>query len=659
MQFHRSILLLLGLTLRSEASAAEPVMEQGHWAYRPVARPSLPRVRQRHWVTNPIDAFVIARLEASGLSPNRPATKRELIRRAYFDLIGLPPAPEAVAAFEADPSPAAWTRVIDGLLAQPQYGERWGRHWLDVVRYGQTNGYERDAEKPFAWRYRDYVIQALNLDVPYDRFVREQLAGDELPDASMASLVATGYYRVGAWDDEPDDKRLAEYDELDDFISTTGQAFLGSTIGCARCHDHKFDPFTQRDYYALVAIFHNVRPYAVPSFASDSPTLLPLTTPEVATRWQQEVRTRLAALEAEMGSEQDSRKREALRRQLEELRANPPPFPLALAVRDRPTQAPATRLLVRGNPANPGDEVRPGFPASLTSEAPKLVPTSGRRLALAEWIASEANPLTARVIVNRTWRHHFGRGIVPTPNDFGRAGRPPSHPELLDWLASEFVVQGWSLKQLHRLIMQSSAYQMSSIADNVPARSVDEGNVRLWRQQLRRVEAEVIRDAALAVSGQLNLSMGGRGIFPKLSREVLAGQSRPGNGWEESPPTEQSRRSVYLFVKRTLLVPLLESFDFTNTTTPVGERASTTVAPQALMLLNGEFFQQQATAWATRLQREAGESTFAQVERAYRLAFGRSPSDTEQRIALRYLQERSLKGLCLVLLNLNEFVYVD
>jgi hypothetical protein len=597
-----------------------------------VVRPAVPRVGAP--TASPIDAFLVQKLLAKGLSPAPLASRRELVRRAYFDLIGLPPAPEEIDAFVADGRPDAYERLLDRLLASPQYGERWGRHWLDVVRFAQTNGYERDDEKPFAWRYRDYVIKALNEDKPYDQFVREQLAGDELDVVTDDALIATAFYRLGVWDDEPDDRRQAEYDDLDDVLSTTGSTFLGLSVGCARCHDHKFDPIGQEDYYSMLAFLRNVKPYANAS--------------------------------------------------LKDLGARAILAPLSgggrtLAVSEHGPRPQPTHLLVRGNAGTPGKEVPPRFPRVLSrtdaDAVPNLPPpkpgarSTGRRRALAEWVASPNNPLTARVMVNRLWHHHFGRGIVATPSDFGRTGVAPTHPELLDWLAAELVAGGWRLKRMHKVIMLSHAYRQSSRVEARAAR-LDPGNALLGRQNLRRLEAEAIRDTVLAVSGQLNLSMGGRGVFPTLPAEVLSTQSRPGQGWGKSTPHEQARRSVYVFVKRTLGVPLLEVFDAASPDKSIAARTTTTIAPQALILLNGEFTDEQAKAFAERLLNEGGANPRANVERMFRLAVGRAPSAEEARIALGYLgratrepgaagYRRALTRLCKVALNLNEVVYVD
>ena len=622
--------------------------DRSYWAFQRIQRPPTPAVKQKQWVANSIDAFVLADLEAKGLKPNPPASRRELIRRTYFDLIGLPPSPEEVNAFEKDRSPDAFARLVDHLLSLPQYGERWGRHWLDVARFAQSNGYERDGEKPLAWRYRDYVINAFNHDKPYDRFVVEQLAGDELPDASAESIVATGFQRLGVWDDEPDDKRMAEFDELDDIISTTGAAFLGLTMSCARCHDHKFDPISQTDYYQFLAFFRNVRgnEYSKPNL--DSANYLPLAPREKVKEWRRAQEAKIKDLEQQLEARKQDKESEGksrLREAIKNIKEDPGPFEWALAVRER---APvATHVLIRGNAASPGAEVQPAFLTVLGGKSPVLAKpdsesgSSGRRLALAEWIASSENPLTARVMVNRLWQHHFGKGLVKTTTDFGHAGARPTNQRLLDWLAADFIRSGWSVKKLQRLILLSNAYQMSSRCDNSRAEDVDPGNDLLWRQNLRRLEAEAICDSILSVSGELNLTMGGRGFFPHLAGEVLAGQSRPGLDWRNSSFAERSRRSIYSYIRRTMLIPAMETFDYSNTTSPLGERPVTTVAPQSLMLLNDDFVQHQAAAFASRIEREAGDDPKSLIRRAYQIALSRDPARREIDAATAFVKRQA------------------
>lgn len=625
-----------------------------------------------------IDQLIREQLDEKKLKPNPPATKRELIRRAYFDLIGLPPTPEQIAAFEKDKSPDAWARLIDHLLSLPQYGERWGRHWLDVARFAQSNGYERDGEKPESWRYRDYVVKAFNEDKPYDQFIREQIAGDELERVTFDSIIATGFHHLGVRDDEPDDKRMAEFDELDDMLSTTGAAFLGLTIGCARCHEHKFDPIPQADYYSLLSFFRNVRLYESPKYTLDSANYIPLAEPAKLAQWRSARDARVKALEEKAALAKDDAEKKKLNQQIGGARGEKPPFEFALGVRERGAKPPPTHILIRGNAGSPGAEVQPAFLSvlsrsrreetqtlngrkdqSLLTSAPTSE-TSGRRRAFAAWVASPENPLTARVMANRIWQHHFGNGIVKTTSDFGRAGTLPAHPKLLDWLAAEFIENGWSIKKLHRTIMLSQTYQMSSRAENAKADAVDPGNDLLWRQNLRRLEAEALRDTMLAISGRLNPKMGGRGFFPRLSGEVLAGQSRPGLDWDLSSADERSRRSLYAYVRRTMTVPMLDTFDYSNTTSPLAERPVTTVAPQALLLLNDAFMREQAAAFADRLEKDIRTvatdvrrwtNTVAPpphvggygekfITRGFQFAVGRQPTKRERQLARDFMKRQ-------------------
>jgi hypothetical protein len=625
--------------------------DRAHWAFQPVKRPPAPAVKNRDWVVNPIDTFILAGLEAKGLSPNRPATKRELIRRAYYDLTGLPPTPQEVAAFLADPSPRAYEALVDRLLESPHYGEKWGRHWLDLVRFAETNSYERDNPKPNAWRYRDYVIRSFNQDKPYDQFIREQLAGDELPNPDIDSIIATGYYRLGIWDDEPTDRDQARYDGLDDIVATTGQVFLGLTLDCARCHDHKIDPIPQKDYYRLLAFFHNIN-----HFHNGGPT--------------DEVRLVQGPDSQESFVPVVGKLRDG-----EELkRKKTPASDTALCVTEAGSRAPDTFVLFRGNPHVKGDKVEPAFPqifdlpAPIIPQPPPGARTTGRRLVLANWIACRENRLTARVLVNRLWQYHFGRGIVRSSNNFGLQGDKPTHPELLDWLASELMDRGWRMKPLHRLIMTSNAYRMSSQA-NAAALAADPGNDQFWRFDMRRLSAEEIRDSILAITGTLNPKMGGPGVYVEIPKEVLAGQSRPGYGWGKSPPEEQNRRSIYIHVKRSLLTPILESFDVAETDRSSPVRFATTQPTQALAMLNSDFVNQQAAIFAGRLRQEAGIEVEKQVQLALGLATQRQSTTEEIQRGVKLIEafrtqdgataETALQYYGLMVLNLNELVYVD
>ncbi len=542
--------------------------DRAHWAFQPVHRPAVPKVVDAAWVANPIDAFVLAKLEARGLRPSPPASRTELIRRVTYDLTGLPPSPEEVDTFVADTSAGAYERLVDRLLASPRYGEKWGRAWLDLVRFAETNSYERDGPKPNAWRYRDYVIRSLNDDKPYDRFLREQLAGDELPDGGPEAVIATGFYRLGIWDDEPSDRDQAYYDGLDDVVATTGQVFLGLTVDCARCHDHKLDPIPQKDYYRLVSFFRNVNHYRNGGPTDEAPLFnegpLDKAAYEAKLKVREstlgQVRARIDSIEKDfldrdkesgadpakkpkprelpglirsrgeklLGKDAVERYREQRQQLRSEWSPEKPTGAMALCVTESgDLRGPDTFILLRGNPNVKGDKVEPAFlqvlggvPASVSS--PPGGKSTGRRLALADWIAGPDNPLTARVKANRVWQGHFGRGIVRSSSNFGLQGDKPTHPELLDWLAAEFLSRGWRIKPLHRLILTSNAYKMSSRAEP-KALAADPTNDLLWRFDMRRLSAEEIRDSILAVSGNLNLKMFGPGIYPEIPAEVLAG----------------------------------------------------------------------------------------------------------------------------------------
>jgi len=843
--------------------------DRAHWAFQAVKRFALPDVKNRLWVRNPIDAFILAKLEAKGLAPAPPAAKHELARRLYYDLTGLPPTPAQMEEFVNDASPNAYETLVDTLLASPHYGEKWARHWLDLVRYAETSSYERDNPKPNAWRYRDYVIRAFNSDMPYDRFLREQLAGDEIYPGEPDGLIATGFYRLGVWDDEPSDPKQARYDGFDDIIATIGQSFLGMTIDCARCHNHKIDPIAQKDYYKLLAFLHGINHYrgggptdvrpigdptqmeafkkaeaeleekraktqaALTAIENDFRKLNKQTTQFVGgdldeltyrfyrNAWQKlpdftqfkhedegklpkklfdiSPRTRNEAigfvyegllivpadgkytfyLDSDDGSRltvdgkalitydgihgmgkvksesvelkkgrlpikleyfqnvfgyglyvawsgpgfdkrnlsapadgvtgvadinelirkdgarvlgaQRYSEWQSLQKQINFLRKPPSTkggVDMALCVSEAGTKAPDTFVMVRGSPHALGDKVEPGFLSVLNlpdppiPEAKRGVNSSGRRTVLANWIASKDNPLTPRVMVNRLWQHHFGRGIVRSPNDYGVQGNRPTHPELLDWLASEFVnptasrerkrPEPWSMKHMHRLILTSNAYRMASRTDAKSTElgtKLDVANDLFWRFDMRRLSAEEIRDSILAISGNLNLKMYGPGIYPPIPKEVLAGQSVPGRGWPTSKAEDAARRSVYVHVKRSLLLPILEAFDLAETDRTTAVRFTSTQPTQALSLLNGEFMNSQAKLFAERLKRDAGTNLAAQVRRGLYLATSRQPSDREVHRGVTLIEalqrddrlsaDAALQAFCLVVLNLNEVMYLD
>ncbi len=971
------------------------------WSFQPVVKPPVPQTADPSWSAHPIDAFLYRRLQEKGLRPNPPAPPEVLLRRAYYDLIGLPPTPEQVREFLHDPSPGAFASVVDDLLASEHYGEKWGRHWLDLVRYADSNGYERDSDKSMAWGYRDYVIRAFNEDKPYDRFLKEQLAGDELEDADDQSVAATGFHRLGLWDDEPADPELSRYDYLDGILSTTGEVMLGLTIGCARCHDHKIDPIPAADYYRMLSFFIDISPHGAgdanlvpvstpaedasrseasqvkraaedalrhqlveieeklarnaatePSTAASSPqpassglrelryrfyrdtwdhlpdfdrlrpeteglldasffSLSPASRPDamglvfegilhvpttgdyrfaldshggsrllvdgqpvaghpeagraategslhlergfipvrleyfnrdgeplldlrwsgpgfaglsltndpgasglplvgtaasrasqrwlyttskpsgdwtalrydarrrwkrdpggfglsgaqgavVRTGWSSpeiwlrqvfEVRAAPATLiltlhhlgdtevylnetlvrtfsEATEGytdftldaaaaallreganvlavhsrrSTEGSQFIDAglsaasgasgpsawiarsgpavlgqpevnryfrIRDQLEESLNAPPPVETrkVMAVAEQGRRP--THILKRGNPSIAAEEVQPGFPSVLDPPEPVINSrnaSSGKRRALAEWIASPENPLTSRVMVNRIWQHHFGRGLVRSTSDFGRQGELPTHPDLLDWLAASFVEKGWSMKALHRTLLLSQAYQMSS-GSNPQAQDVDPDNTLLWRFHLRRLTAEELRDSMLAISGGLNPKLFGPAIYTELPSEVLASSSTGKGKWGVSPPEEARRRSVYIFARRSLRDPFQTVFDAADTDSSCPVRFSTVLPTQALTLLNSRFVNEQAAALAARLRSESA-SPRDQIDRAFWLALCRPPTGPEIEEGLRFLEKLqtengleagpALDRFCLLVLNLNEFLYLD
>jgi cytochrome c553 len=626
-----------------------------HWAFQPILKPEIPPVRRVDWVRTPIDAFVLSKLEAKGWRPGAPAKPHQLLRRVFFDLTGLPPTLAEQDSFARSPDLDAVTR---DLLGRSTYGERWGRHWLDLVRYAESNGYERDGAKPEAYKYRDYVIRAFNGDKPFDRFIAEQLAGDELDDAAEESLIATGYNRLGPWDDEPADPAEDRFDQLEDIVSTTSQVFLGLTLGCARCHNHKFDPLTAQDYYSMVAIFNGLeRPRR-------GRTELTLPVGPLAAIERERARDARVQHHAAAAAAQAHLLGYPLRAPLDEIAAikkSEPDLPRGYFMHE-PAAPPVTHLLVRGKAARPGPAVVPAVPAVLVRQQPEFPSatgrTAGRRLTLARWLARRDNPLTARVIVNRVWQFHFGEGLVRTPSDFGMLGQRPTHPELLDWLAVWFVDNGWSFKKLHTLILSSNVYRMSKLSNETYA-AADPENRLLWRLPYRRLEAEAIRDSMLAVSGRLNPKMYGPSMFPEVPEAAMAGSSDPDKIWKASDEQERSRRTVYAFLKRSLIVPMLEVLDLCDTARTSAQRLTTSVAPQALTLFNGEFVNAQSRRFAERLRREGGADPARQVELAYRLALARRPTPAESVKMLRFLDSEPLEQLTRVILNLNEFVYTD
>jgi len=696
------------------------------WSFQKLKKPSVPA-----GAANPIDAFVLAKLKEQKLVPVGAASRRALLKRLSIDMLGLPPTPAELDAFEADRSPEAYSKVVDRMLASPRYGERWGRHWLDVVRYADTGGFETDIYFPNAWRYRDYVIQSLNEDKPYDRFVKEQLAGDELyPDnldldggfkvpeskvKNLNALIGTGMYTIGpAYHEAALFGGQVRYEWLTDVVDTTGEAFFGLTLGCARCHNHKFDPVTQKDYHAMMAVFAGSEEKEVPvvsqfstfGFKSGYPSWLKVeefkgaiqridqtarkrVVDAVRQRFSADVlaaydkpvdkrsvaeRTLAAKIEIAMteaglqenaeGKEADipltpeeSKEREALIVELGRAALKANPVAQTATVLGHAAVTPTIHMTHRGDWRAKGEAVPPAFPAMLAGG--KTIEDDpekklGRRKALALWLTEPDHPLTARVMVNRVWHWHFGRGIVGTPNDFGRQGEEPTHPELLDWLSSEFVSQGWSLKKLHRMILLSDTYQRSTEAHEGNTK-VDANNKYLWRMNRQRLDAETLRDAVLSVSGDLNLKMGGRPVIPKLSKEEYTVMWAR-NQWPEAmDEREHTRRSVYLYVKRTFPMPMFTTFDTPDSSMSCSRRDNTTVAPQALTLMNGDFMVGQAKRLAAMARKTHPGDTKKQLDVAWQQVLGRLPRTAERDKAAAL----SLDQICLALLNTNEFLYLD
>jgi cytochrome c553 len=646
------------------------------WAFQTPRHHEVPEVSDGDWPHSDIDRFLLAALEAKGLEPVRDADRLTLIRRATIDLTGLPPTLEEIDAFIADPAPApdALARVVDRLLASPRYGERWGRHWLDVARYADSNGKDENLTFHDAFRYRDYVIAAFNRDTPYDDFVREQMAGDLLPADDQAQqdeqLTGTGFLVVGPKVLADRDTEKRKMDVVDEQIDAVGRTFLGLTIACARCHDHKFDPIPTADYYALAGIFSSTR--TLDGMKLNNPVvsgwmLRPLGADGAARlAAQKEHQKALSALADRIKKAQAKRKDHddpTTREELERLKAEqealkaagPPAPPLVLAVRDEDHPA-DVRINIRGNPRNLGPEVPRGFLSRAGSTSVPAIPAgqSGRR-ELALWLTDPANPLTARVMVNRVWQHLLGEGLVRTVDNFGRQGERPSHPELLDELALRFVADGWSVKRLVRSIMLSRVYQLACVEDPAAAQ-VDPEDRLLWRAHRRRVEAEVIRDAILAVSGRLDAAMGGSAVA-SLGERAIDNESKGGLATEGN-----TRRSVYLPVIRNDLPPVFEAFDFADPDVSTGKRDTTTVATQALFLMNSPFVMDQARLTARRLLAlpldDAGRLTDL-----FRHALGRPPTEVESQHAGDFLGDDpdldAWTEVCLAVFGCTEFRFVE
>ena len=760
---HASLFTVFAVSILVSAAACL-ADEEKFWAFQRPVVVATPQVRNQAWVKNSIDAFILARLERTGLIPAVEADRTILIRRLSFDLTGLPPTPEEVAAFLRDGRPDAYEMLVQRLLASPHYAERWAQHWLDVVRYADSDGFEYDDARPNAWRYRDWVIRSLNEDLPYDTFVQFQIAGDELAPTDHGALAATGFHRLGPLrlNSGNQDEEKNRQEMLVEMTDAVGAAFLGLTLGCARCHDHKSDPIPQADYYRLQAFFAATK-FKDLSLASETEqaahqksmeqwkteiselseeisdihrscrerllskkkatlpeeVIIALELPESKRTLEQSqlVATASEALAVTRDqiekylTEGEREARVALESKMQSIKQKQPaPLPGVWAVVDSSATAPATVILKRGQVRLHGDIVEPRFPSAAAGGSTFEIPvngtagavgpngeaSTGRRAALARWISSEENPLVARVMVNRLWQHHFGRGLVATPNDFGRMGQRPTHPELLDWLVFEFINRGWSLKSMHRLMVTSATYRQSSVRGGERIK-IDPNNKLLSRMTRRRLDAEALRDAVLSAAGTLNPKSGGPGVFVPLSKEIASLVYK--GSWVPTPAeSEHTRRTIYLFSKRNLPNPLLEAFDSPGKMVSCAVRPISTHTGQALALLNSPFLNQQSRTFALRLlleqslaNRDPDDPLYATaiIDRATRLALGRPPSVDEVELSRRFIERQTellqeeaagretrfapselpdgidadfaeaLTDFTLVMLNRDEFLFVD
>jgi hypothetical protein len=635
-------------------------VERRHWAFQPRKDVAPPVVADKAWVKTPVDAFILAGLQKAGLKPAPTADRPTLIRRVTFDLTGLPPTLEEIDAFVRDQSPNAWERVVDRLLASPHYGEQWGHHWLDVVRFAESDGYEYDMHRPDAWRYRDYVIKSFNDDKPYNEFVKEQLAGDEMDAKNPQYLVASGFNRLGPLRKNAGNQDVASShnEVLTEMTNIVGAAFLGVTVGCARCHDHKFDPFRQSDYYRLQA-----------HFAQTQPNDLVLATKEEQEAWKAKadpVQQEMRRLQGQLRRAPDGEKAK-IEMQIEALDDKmPAPLASIYSVTDDPQKASPIQMLFHGDYLQPVAKVGVRPLGVLLPEATPEAPivTDKPRLKLAEWMVDPANPLTARVMANRIWQFHFGRGLVSTPNDFGRMGTRPSHPELLDWLANRFVEGGWKIKPVTRMILLSNAYRQSSISpmEKVAAEK-DSENALVWKFTHRRLEAEEIRDSMLAVSGKLNGKAGGPSFLVPIDPELVLSLKRPQYWVATRDKAEYNRRTMYMIYKRNLRLPFEEVFDAPDTLLSCARREQSTHAPQALELLNGQTSNELAGVFAQRIL-EARKTPAERIDYAWRLATGRVPTAAEKTLAAKFLagnpdDSAKVKEFALAVFNLNAFLYVN
>ena len=632
--------------------------ERRHWAFVKRAQPEVPKfttAADRAWARTPIDAFILARLKKENLRPSPESSRATLVRRLYFDLTGLPPTPAEIAQYVADKHPNSYAKMVDRLLDSPNYGERWGQHWLDVVRFAETDGFEYDTHRKDAWRYRDYVIRAFQNDKPFNRFVTEQLAGDEIAPREDETLIAAGFNRLGPLRKNAGNQEVASSrnEVLTEMTNVVGSALLGVTLGCARCHDHKFDPIRQSDYYRMQAFF---------AAAQDKD--LPRATAEEQAAWKakaEPIEAELKKLKMSMRGTTPDQRQEILKKMEELQEAMPEPIPAVQSVANDMENKSPIHILARGEYQNKGSAVgmRP-LGILLPDAAPELPQDLQHpRAELAKWVTDPDNPLTARVMVNRIWQYHFGRGIVGTANDFGRMGTRPSHPELLDYLANEFVASGFSVKHIHRMILNTNSYRQSSSTVNAVAAEKDPENALLWKFSRRRLDAEEIRDAMLAVSGKLNSKAGGPSVMIPIDKGLVSALYKPSQWTPPKDVSEYDRRSIYLIAKRNLHLPFMEVFDAPDLLTSCQRRATSTHAPQALELLNGDISNQQAEALMNRLATEAGPDPRKQVDLAYRLVSGRAPNPKELAQSLAFLKTQSRREFALAMLNLNAFLYVN
>lgn len=638
-----------------------PNQDVDHWAFQPVVRPVIPAVTDQRWVRTPVDAFIAARHDDTGLTPSPPASRRVLIRRLFLDLIGLPPTPNDVDAFINNDSPKAYEALVEHLLESPHYGERWGRYWLDLARWAESHGYQHDLPRPFAWRYRDYVINSFNADKPYHRFLKEQIAGDELRPYRDENLIATGFLAAARISGNQMDKAMQRNDVLVDVVNTTASAVLGLTLSCAQCHNHKFDPLSQRDYYRMQAFFINGQLGNLSlqeSDASDFTDLsrsMPKATFDFYLREAKKLEKRGLFKTTDRPHTWGFYSPATGHSKVERMPVvNRAPLPYQP---DLLKQAKA-RLLIRGSVASPGPEVTSGWPEALTSRflSPSQTTSPGKtrlrsRSDFADWMADPNNPLVSRVWVNRIWQYHFGRGLVETPSDFGTQGARPSHPALLDWLATELMEHDWSTKHIHRQIVNSATYRQSRPGNHANA-AIDPDNVLLWCWPRRRLEAEVIRDSLLVATGELDRSIGGPSVPPAREEDAL-------------------RRTIYLYQRRSEMPAIMAMFDAPDVIVSCARREVSTVALQPLFMLNSRFMTRRANALAEKVQQIAGDDLSEQVKVAFLRTLGRLPDDFELNQSLQLLNapmsgsdnatdnhRRALARFVHALMNLNEFVYI-